>query len=75
MPPQIRTAIPSLVWLRFSAFSKYLGDVAARIAAHVLNHSDMTLSNRLTLYMPLLSQFIGHTRDFDAPNNACEAFQ
>jgi hypothetical protein len=73
-PPPSRTLLPALTFLRFKGVSEYLEDLVVRINAPLLVNFDITFFHQLIFDTPQLAQFISHTPNFKAHDEAQVVF-
>jgi hypothetical protein len=69
-PSPTRILLPVLSEFRFGGVGEYLDILVARIDAPLLDKLEMTFFHRLVSDIPHLTQFIGRTPIFKAPNRA-----
>jgi hypothetical protein len=74
-PPQTRTVLPVLTWLRFKGVCEYLEDLLAWIDAPLLQELIITFFHQLIFDTPQLAQFISRTPNLKALDEARVVFR
>jgi len=69
-PPPKRSVLPALTKFKFKGVSEYLEDLVARIDAPLLDWFEIRFFPQLIFHTPRLGQFIGHTPNFMAHDEA-----